>query len=264
MLTMTERDRAPTWEQQSTVNLEGNSETGDEGSEHPVCFQLSPMSEKVAVLHQVAERFVLGCVQGYDPEEAKRQQMIQGHINKITPENYERIRDQIIAVDFSNPRTLRGLVDQVIDKALGGPAFCEMCAQLCFDLSKKLPELPAIPPNEQTGFFGREKVTFRRELLNKCQIEFEAGAAATLAVARRKTAEAEVLALHSVADGRCGCSYFSGDVSEKNLESWKMIQGLIHICFGPMLVMQWSGAAFDSDSEVWLVSCPTVIVSLAG
>ncbi len=100
-------------------------------------------------------------------EEAQRQEEIKGHLDMITPENYERIRDQIIAIDFSNLSTLRGLVEQVVDKALGEPAFCEICAQLCFDLSQKLPELPAIPPNEETGDFGREKVTFRRELLNK-------------------------------------------------------------------------------------------------
>jgi translation initiation factor 4G len=146
-------------------------------------------------------------VQGDDPEEAKRQKEIKGHLDKITPENYERIRDQIIAIDFSNLSTLRGLVEQVVDKALGEPAFCEICAQLCFDLLQKLPELPAIPPNEETGDFGREKVTFRRELLNKVQIEFEEGAAATFAVARREKAKAEVPALHSVGDGRCGCSY---------------------------------------------------------
>jgi hypothetical protein len=162
-------------------------------------------------------------------EEAQRQEEIKGHLDMITPENYERIRDQIIAIDFSNLSTLRGLVEQVVDKALGEPAFCEICAQLCFDLSQKLPEFPAIPPNEETGDFGREKVTFRRELLNKLQVEFEEGAAATFAVAHREKAKAEVTAVHNVADERCGCSYFCRYDNEKNLESWNMIQGQIHI-----------------------------------
>jgi hypothetical protein len=150
------------------------------------------MGPKVTILHRTADRFVAGKVQGDDPEEAKKQKEIKGFLNKITPEKYETIKEQILGVQWTE-RTLRGLIDQVFDKALGEPTFCEIYAQLCHDLSKRIPTFPAVPANEETGEPGREEVSFRRELLNKCQVEFEEGNAAMLAVARREKADAEVI-----------------------------------------------------------------------
>lgn len=151
-----------------------------------------PSGPKATTLHRTADRFVAGKVQGDDPEEAKKQKEIKGLLNKITPEKYETIKEQILQVPFTE-RTLRGLIDQVFDKALGEPTFCEIYAQLCQDLSKRIPTFPAVPANEETGEPGREEVSFRRELLNKCQVEFEEGQTAMDAVMRREKAEAEVI-----------------------------------------------------------------------
>lgn len=144
------------------------------------------------VLHKTADRFVAGKVDAEDPEEAKKQKEIKGLLNKITPEKYETIKMQIVKVEFSE-RTLRGFIDQVFDKALAEPTFCQIYAQLCADVSPEMPVFPVIPANEETGEPGRDEiVNFRRELLNKCQIEFEEGTAAMMAVSRREKADAEV------------------------------------------------------------------------
>ena len=58
---------------------------------------------------------------------------------------------------------LTGVISQIFDKALMEPTFCEMHAKFCVQLVAELPEFCK----------DNEKVIFKRELLNKCQEEFE-------------------------------------------------------------------------------------------
>ncbi len=55
----------------------------------------------------------LGLLVSEDPEEEKRQKEFKSFLNKITPDNYETIREKIIAVGIDSPATLQGLIDQV-------------------------------------------------------------------------------------------------------------------------------------------------------
>eukprot|EP00884_Botryococcus_braunii_P007326 jgi/Botrbrau1/16595/Bobra.0068s0025.1 len=150
-----------------------------------------PFAGSKVALHKTADRFVPGKLDGDDPEEAKKQKEIKGLLNKITPEKYDTIKEQLVQIKYLDVKTLRGLIDQIFDKALGEPTFCRIYAQLCADLSPDMPSFPAVPANAETGEPGQEAVNFRRELLNKCQVEFEEGTAAMLAVARREKADAE-------------------------------------------------------------------------
>ena len=76
--------------------------------------------------------------------------------------------------------------EQVFDKALSEPTFSALYAQLCLHLSSELPDFTE--PNEE----GKpQKVTFRRIILNKCQSEFEKGAAAMTAVESREQQQAK-------------------------------------------------------------------------
>ncbi len=75
---------------------------------------------------------------------------------------------------------------QVFDKALTEPTFCEIYSSLCYDLNQVLPEFEG-----EEGEEAPKKINFRRTLLNKCQEEFEEGAAAFRAVKAREIADAE-------------------------------------------------------------------------
>ena len=55
----------------------------------------------------------LGEVQGDNPEEIKKQKAIKGLLNKITPEKFDKILNDIIAVGYETEQTESGLIDQV-------------------------------------------------------------------------------------------------------------------------------------------------------
>ncbi|GAB2232862.1 hypothetical protein Drorol1_Dr00011925 [Drosera rotundifolia] len=86
-------------------------------------------------------------------------------IDKLTPQNFEKLFEQVKAVNIDNALTLGGVISQIFDKALMEPTFCEMYADFCYHLASELPDLSV----------GDEKITFKRLLLNKCQEEFERG-----------------------------------------------------------------------------------------
>lgn len=54
----------------------------------------------------------------------------------------------------------------IFDKAVLEPTFCPMYALLCSDLNEKLPPFPSDEP-------GGKEITFKRVLLNNCQVAFE-------------------------------------------------------------------------------------------
>ncbi|KAF8053822.1 hypothetical protein N665_1372s0010 [Sinapis alba] len=114
------------------------------------------------VMHKAERKYQIGTVT--DEEQAKQRQL-KGILNKLTPQNFEKLFEQVKGVNIDNVVTLTGVISQIFDKALMEPTFCEMYADFCFHLSGALPEL-----NEDG-----EKVTFKRLLLNKCQEEFERG-----------------------------------------------------------------------------------------
>ncbi|KAL3146717.1 hypothetical protein ABBQ38_014704 [Trebouxia sp. C0009 RCD-2024] len=136
-------------------------------------------------LHKTDNKFKPGQVEGDNPEEMKKQKAIKGFLNKITPEKFDKILADILAVGYETEETESGLIDQVYDKALTETTFCEMYADLCFQLNSALPSFE--PPSQDAT--KRPPSTFRTQLVNKCQEEFEKGAAAMEAVEAREQAE---------------------------------------------------------------------------
>ncbi|KAL2932316.1 Eukaryotic translation initiation factor 4G [Bienertia sinuspersici] len=114
------------------------------------------------IMHKAERKYEIGKIS--DEEEAK-QRRLKGILNKLTPQNFEKLFDQVKAVKIDNSVTLTGVIAQIFDKALTEPTFCEMYANFCYYLASELPELSV----------DNEKITFRRLLLNKCQEEFERG-----------------------------------------------------------------------------------------
>ncbi|KAJ6791263.1 eukaryotic translation initiation factor 4G [Iris pallida] len=114
------------------------------------------------IMHKATNKYEVGKVS--DIEEAKQRQL-KAILNKLTPQNFDKLFLQVKEVNIDNTVTLIGVISQIFDKALTEPTFCEMYANFCAHLSNELPDF-----NEDN-----EKITFRRLLLNKCQEEFERG-----------------------------------------------------------------------------------------
>ncbi|KAJ1408068.1 MIF4G-like, type 3 [Sesbania bispinosa] len=121
----------------------------------------SPQSP-LQMMHKAEKKYEVGKVT--DEEEAKQRQL-KGILNKLTPQNFEKLFEQVKAVNIDNAVTLTGVISQIFEKALMEPTFCEMYANFCAHLAAALPDLSQ----------DNEKITFKRLLLNKCQEEFERG-----------------------------------------------------------------------------------------
>ncbi|PQM34209.1 eukaryotic translation initiation factor 4G [Prunus yedoensis var. nudiflora] len=114
------------------------------------------------VMHKAERKYEVGKVS--DEEQAKQRQL-KAILNKLTPQNFDKLFEQVKAVNIDNATTLTGVISQIFDKALMEPTFCEMYANFCFYLAGELPDFSE----------DNEKITFKRLLLNKCQEEFERG-----------------------------------------------------------------------------------------
>ncbi|XP_076910799.1 eukaryotic translation initiation factor-like [Bidens hawaiensis] len=105
---------------------------------------------------------------------------VKGILNKLTPEKFDLLKGQLIDSGITTADILKGVISLIFDKAVLEPTFCPMYAQLCSDLNTKLPPFPSDEPD------GKE-ITFKRVLLNNCQVAFE-GADNLLAEIRQMTA----------------------------------------------------------------------------
>ncbi|XP_010269861.1 PREDICTED: eukaryotic translation initiation factor 4G-like isoform X3 [Nelumbo nucifera] len=114
------------------------------------------------VMHKAQKKYEVGKV---SDEKENKQRQLKAILNKLTPQNFEKLFKQVKEVNIDNAVTLRGVISQIFDKALMEPTFCEMYANFCFHLAGELPDFSE----------DNEKVTFKRSLLNKCQEEFERG-----------------------------------------------------------------------------------------
>ncbi|KAL1352855.1 hypothetical protein AAHE18_06G198200 [Arachis hypogaea] len=121
----------------------------------------SPQSP-LQMMHKADKKYEVGKVT--DAEEAKQRQL-KAILNKLTPQNFEKLFEQVKAVNIDNAVTLTGVISQIFEKALMEPTFCEMYANFCSHLAADLPDFSE----------DNEKITFKRLLLNKCQEEFERG-----------------------------------------------------------------------------------------
>ncbi|CAN4111904.1 unnamed protein product [Withania somnifera] len=114
------------------------------------------------IMHKAEIKYEIGKVT--DEEQAKQRQL-KAILNKLTPQNFEKLFQQVKEVNIDNVVTLNGVISQIFDKALMEPTFCEMYANFCQHLAAELPDLSV----------DKDKVTFKRLLLDKCQEEFERG-----------------------------------------------------------------------------------------
>lgn len=65
-----------------------------------------------------------GVVEGDNVDEVKKQKAIKGLLNKITPEKFDKILQDIIDVGYETEQTESGLIDQVGQHANFLPIHC--------------------------------------------------------------------------------------------------------------------------------------------
>lgn len=121
---------------------------------------IPPPQTHSPAIHKTENRYEVGKV---SDEEQSKQRKIKSILNKLTPQNFDRLFVQVKEVNIDSALCLTGVISQIFDKALTEPTFCEMYAKFCVQLAAELPEF----------YKDNEKVVFKTELLNKCQEEFE-------------------------------------------------------------------------------------------
>ena len=82
----------------------------------------------------------------------------KGYLNKMTGATFEKLSEQYMQIALKDPTNLlKKLIDQIFEQALTQPSFCSLYSNLC----SKMFNHPHI------------KSSFTKELLGKCQEEFQ-------------------------------------------------------------------------------------------
>ncbi|KAG8082851.1 hypothetical protein GUJ93_ZPchr0014g46659 [Zizania palustris] len=74
----------------------------------------------IPVMHKAEKKYEIGKVS--DEEEAKQRQL-KAILNKLTPQNFEKLFEQVKDLNIDNIVTLTGVISQIFDKALMEPTF---------------------------------------------------------------------------------------------------------------------------------------------
>ena len=113
------------------------------------------------------------------PEEVQRK--VKAALNKMTPEKFEKIGDQILAItaqskDEADGRTLRQVIQLTFDKATDEAHWASMYAKFCRKMLESMnPDVKDENIKDKTGAAVAGGNLFRKYLLNRCQEEFERG-----------------------------------------------------------------------------------------
>ena len=114
-----------------------------------------------------------------DPEMVQRK--VKAALNKMTPENFERISDQILAItsqskDEADGRTLRQVIQLTFEKATDEAHWASMYAKFCKKMLETMsPDIKDERIKDRAGNVVSGGPLFRKYLLNRCQEEFERG-----------------------------------------------------------------------------------------
>ncbi|KAL9598325.1 MAG: hypothetical protein Q9219_004553 [cf. Caloplaca sp. 3 TL-2023] len=110
------------------------------------------------------------------------QRKVKANLNKMTPNNFDKISDQILAIaaqskDETDGRTLRQVIQLTFHKATDEAHWAEMYAQFCRrmleSMSPEIRDESIVDPKKGVVVAGG--ALFRKYLLTRCQTEFERG-----------------------------------------------------------------------------------------
>lgn len=114
-----------------------------------------------------------------DPETVQRK--VKAALNKMTPEKFDKISDQILTIAAQSKnevdgRTLRQVIQLTFEKATDEAHWASMYAKFCKrmleTMSSEIKDETILDKNGNVVFGGN---LFRKYLLNRCQEEFERG-----------------------------------------------------------------------------------------
>ncbi|KLU89025.1 hypothetical protein MAPG_08003 [Magnaporthiopsis poae ATCC 64411] len=114
-----------------------------------------------------------------DPEVVQRK--VKAALNKMTPEKFDKIADQILAIagqskDEQDGRTLRQVIQLTFEKATDEAHWASMYAKFCKRMLDTMsPEIRDVSITDKHGNVVSGGALFRKYLLNRCQEEFERG-----------------------------------------------------------------------------------------
>ncbi|KAK2800306.1 hypothetical protein FQN51_006214 [Onygenales sp. PD_10] len=109
------------------------------------------------------------------------QRKVKANLNKMTPEKFDRISDQILEIvgqskDESDGRTLRQVIQLTFEKATDEAHWAPMYAKFCKRMLDSMsPEIKDENIRDKSGNVVTGGSLFRKYLLNRCQEEFERG-----------------------------------------------------------------------------------------
>ena len=158
-------------------------------------------------------------------EHTRTTRTIKGILNKITPEKFDRLMEQLLESGINTASTLSETISIVFDKAIWEPGFCSMYADVCVRLSKELPEFPAED--------GGKPVTFRRILLNTCQEEFEGAGKAREELNTISDPAEKASAMKRVKVRTMGNIKLIGELFKKKMIAEKILHACISDLLGP-------------------------------
>ena len=183
--------------------------------------------------------------------DAKALKAAKGILNKLTPEKFDRLTEQLLAL-ITTPAVLVGATRLVFDAAAAQPTFVATYADLCASLAPRVPEFadPATP--------DAAPVTFRRVLLNTCQEEFE-GAASARAALGPVAAAADTADARRVKARTLGCVRLIAELFNKGVVAEK----IVHVCVRDLLATP-SGGAAGSDPPPDALEAVCEMLTLAG
>lgn len=98
------------------------------------------------------------------PENQEYQKLlksVRGILNKLTPEKFQALLNQLKELKIDTPDKLKGVIELIFEKAVDEPNFAVAYSQMCSALSQI-----KVPKSESS-------LNFRTVLLNICQKEFE-------------------------------------------------------------------------------------------
>ena len=109
------------------------------------------------------------------------QRKVKAALNKMTPENFDRISSQILDIvsqskDETDGRTLRQVIQLTFEKATDEAHWAPMYARFCKVMLESMsPEIKDEGIHDKNGNVVAGGSLFRKYLLNRCQEEFERG-----------------------------------------------------------------------------------------
>ncbi|RGP70512.1 translation initiation factor 4g [Fusarium longipes] len=114
------------------------------------------------------------------------QRKVKAALNKMTPEKFDRIADQILLIasqskEEADGRTLRQVIQLTFEKATDEAHWASMYAKFCKRMLETMsPEVRDERIKDKNGQVVSGGNLFRKYLLNRCQEEFERGWAVNL------------------------------------------------------------------------------------